>query len=185
VLALAFAAASLVAAGAHAAGASGGPGSSAIAQYVEMVPTGTGDQPPGVGSQQETKLPPKLKHRIQTQGGSDAPALVAVASSPTYGAPPPTEPAPTTAVQPTSRVNASKPSKPSEATKSTKATKPPPPAAQRVVRSLGEPVPAPSVGRTLESVVPGTTGAVLATWLGLLLVAAAAGAFVLQRRRSA
>jgi hypothetical protein len=179
---LASAAAFVVAASAHATGVSGAPGSSAIAQYVEMVPTGTGDQPLGAASQPDTKLPAKLKHTIEAQGGSDASELVAVASSPTYGAPPP-EPAPTPAVQPTPRANPTKPTKPAKTAKPTTASTPP---AQPVVRSLGELVPAASIGRTLAGVVPATTGGtMLATWLGLLLVAAAAGAVVVSRRRSA
>ena len=50
------------------AGGPAQPVSSAIAQYVEMIPTGEGVQAAGVGAPGTTKVPPKIARQIRTRG---------------------------------------------------------------------------------------------------------------------
>jgi hypothetical protein len=61
-------------------------------QYVESVPTATGDRSdPSYGGNRRGSagaLPAATRRRIGQQGGADAPALEAVAGSPALGAPP-------------------------------------------------------------------------------------------------
>ena len=79
-------------AGAGVTRAEGGPPPSAVAQYIEAVPTSSGDHVPGsrqTGHQtvQPQAPSPQVARTIERQGGSDAPALVRIVSSPDYGAP--------------------------------------------------------------------------------------------------
>jgi len=61
--------------------------SSAISQYVEVVPTSQGDSAPGVEKPTVTKLPPKSAAAVHEEAPAAAEALQAVATSSTYGAP--------------------------------------------------------------------------------------------------
>jgi hypothetical protein len=62
-----------------------------VDQYTESVPTADGQTRPHSGPDQTRprphRLPRSVRHRIQTEGGSDAPQLEAVAASPELGAP--------------------------------------------------------------------------------------------------
>jgi hypothetical protein len=60
----------------------------AICQYQEQVPTSKGSKPVGTGgNKQVSKLPTSVEHSIQTQSGSDATALVRIATTSGAGAP--------------------------------------------------------------------------------------------------
>ena len=69
------------------------PPPAAVAQYVEVIPTSSGDQAlgsrPGAAPAQApvSTLPAPVVRRIERQGGTDAPALKRIVSSPDYGAP--------------------------------------------------------------------------------------------------
>lgn len=63
---------------------SGGP--SSVQQYVEQIPQACGSHATGTGTKQRT-LPPKIKHKIQKQGGTDKKLLKNIATSEQYGAP--------------------------------------------------------------------------------------------------
>jgi hypothetical protein len=63
------------------------PPTSAIAQYVEQVPTSSGGQALGSGTTRAGKLSGKVKQQIVREGGKDAGLLEAVATSSAYGAP--------------------------------------------------------------------------------------------------
>ena len=84
---LAAASASAALAASAQAGGPAQPVSSAIAQYVEMIPTGEGVQAAGVGAPRTTKLPPKVARQIREHAGADAATLEQVATSSAYGAP--------------------------------------------------------------------------------------------------
>ena len=63
-------------------------GNPSLDQYVESVPTGHGNGPSHHGgSSSATQLPEATRRQIEQQGGSDAPALEAVAGNPALGAP--------------------------------------------------------------------------------------------------
>jgi hypothetical protein len=70
------------------ASASSDATSPSLDQYVESVPTATGDRPEPGASGSQGGLPSSTERDIAQQGGSDAPALEAVAGSPALGAPP-------------------------------------------------------------------------------------------------
>jgi hypothetical protein len=73
------------------------PDHSAIAQYVEQVPTGAGSRVAGIGQPTQT-VPEPVREQIQREGGSVAPVLEQMAGS-SYGtapAPAPQAPAPAT-----------------------------------------------------------------------------------------
>src|SRR5215208_4103253 len=62
-----------------------------IDQYVESVPSAGGDRSPqGQPHSNAGSLPPNVRERIRSQGGSDAAQLETIASSPALGAPAPT-----------------------------------------------------------------------------------------------
>jgi hypothetical protein len=63
------------------------PASSAVSQYVEIVPTSGGGTAPGVGEQKVTPLPQKSDTVLEQVAPAAAPALKEVATSSTYGAP--------------------------------------------------------------------------------------------------
>jgi hypothetical protein len=63
------------------------PASSAIAQYVEMVPTSSGSAAPGVDEPEVAPLPEEDVAVLEEQAPEEAPALQVVATSSTYGAP--------------------------------------------------------------------------------------------------
>jgi len=62
---------------------------SAVDQYVECVPTNTGDDASaGTGDKpRQTPLPPAVATQVQNQGGSDAPLLQTLATDSRFGAP--------------------------------------------------------------------------------------------------
>jgi hypothetical protein len=62
------------------------PSNPSLDQYVESVPSADGGPPRTAGSSQG-HLSDSVRHRLATQGGSDAAQLAAVASSPALGAP--------------------------------------------------------------------------------------------------
>ena len=79
-------------AGAGVTHAAGGPPPSAIAQYIEAVPTSSGDRVAGASptlhqAAQPQAPSPQVARTIKRQGGSDAAALTRIVSSPDYGAP--------------------------------------------------------------------------------------------------
>lgn len=80
-------------AGASVTRAATSPPPSAVAQYVEAIPTSSGDQalgsrPAGAQAvQPQAPPPPPVVRSIERQGGADAPALKRIVSSPDYGAP--------------------------------------------------------------------------------------------------
>jgi septal ring-binding cell division protein DamX len=92
-----------------------------IAQYVEQLPTSKGSRAGGVAKPGTRRLRPSVQRRIQREGGSDAPALRELVTSPVLGAPqqpatPTDKPAPTRsdsagsgseAAEPASRVSSS------------------------------------------------------------------------------
>jgi hypothetical protein len=106
------------------ANAGKGPFASAVAQYVEMVPTGAGDKPLGVGTTSTTKLAPRIEKQIHNDAGKDAAALTVVATSSAYGAP--TAPAahPTAKPKPTSTPSSQPTSTPSSPPTSTPTSEP-------------------------------------------------------------
>ena len=63
------------------------PDTSAIDQYIEVVPTGGGGVGLGVGAAQSTAVSKRIGKLISAQGGKDAATLGAVVSSSVYGAP--------------------------------------------------------------------------------------------------
>jgi hypothetical protein len=63
------------------------PGSSAVDQYVELVPTGRGPKSPGVEKERKTPLAPKAKRALDKTPKATADALTTVATSSDYGAP--------------------------------------------------------------------------------------------------
>jgi hypothetical protein len=148
---------------AHAAGPAQAP-SSAIAEYVEMVPTATGAQAVGARTTRIAKLPSRIAKQIQAQAGSAAPTLEKVATSSAYGAPPiPARPA-------TTKANTSPP-----------AGKPPAAGTHRAA-APGRPLPPFSLHRTLALVLPDSwPSSLLSAFIGLGIVTLAALA-ALRRR---
>lgn len=63
------------------------PASSAIAQYVEILPTASGGSAVGTGSGRGQTLPRAISRAIGRAHGSEATLLRDVATSPRYGAP--------------------------------------------------------------------------------------------------
>jgi hypothetical protein len=63
------------------------PNTSAVSQYVEVVPTGGGDAPTGSSGARPTQLSPKAERAVRRLGGADAAKLMRVATSPALGAP--------------------------------------------------------------------------------------------------
>jgi len=84
----------------------GGDPASAIAQYIEAIPTASGERSTTAGADSKISLPSTLLHRIDRQGGRDAGALKRIVADPAYGATPRTAPA----------LGVSKPSDASDAT---------------------------------------------------------------------
>lgn len=64
------------------------PESSAVSQYVEMLPTGSGSVAAGTKSSAAAVLPPKARRALRSLGDPAAAALAAVATSSAYAAPP-------------------------------------------------------------------------------------------------
>ncbi len=63
------------------------PDTSAIDQYIEVVPTGGGGVGLGVGAAQSTAVSKRIGKLLSAKGGKDAATLGAVVSSSAYGAP--------------------------------------------------------------------------------------------------
>ena len=63
------------------------PDTSAVTQYVEVVPTGGGDVPSGSSTAGSTRLSPKADRSLRRLGGADAAKLIRLATSPALGAP--------------------------------------------------------------------------------------------------
>jgi hypothetical protein len=63
------------------------PDTSAIDQYIEVVPTGGGGVGLGVGAAQSTAVSKRIGKLLSAKGGKDAATLGAVVSSSVYGAP--------------------------------------------------------------------------------------------------
>ena len=63
------------------------PTDSAVLQYAELVPTGSGSQAPGVGKKTRSSLPTKAKQALDNAPKQTASALAVVATSSDYGAP--------------------------------------------------------------------------------------------------
>jgi hypothetical protein len=63
------------------------PGASAVSQYVEMLPTGSGSVAAGTKGSSPAPLPPTARQALLSVGGQTAAALKTVATSPAYGAP--------------------------------------------------------------------------------------------------
>jgi hypothetical protein len=63
------------------------PGASSVAQYVELVPTAAGPKAPGVEVERRLPLSPEAKRALEGAPKATAVALLAVATSSTYGAP--------------------------------------------------------------------------------------------------
>ena len=64
------------------------PGASAVSQYVEMLPTGSGSVAAGAkGNTTPTPLAPTARRALRSVGGRTAAALTTVATSHAYGAP--------------------------------------------------------------------------------------------------
>jgi hypothetical protein len=59
----------------------------AVSAYVELVPTSRGRRSPGVGPTKRGTLPRAIEAQLAREGGSEAPLLKEVATSPAYGAP--------------------------------------------------------------------------------------------------
>jgi hypothetical protein len=149
------------------------PPSSAIAQYVEIIPTGTGGQAVGVGETKTTPLPPRVVQEIREQAGPEAATIEKIATSSEYGAPTPEQP----------EVVPPKPhATPGKKPATEPATRPLPPEQRR-------PVPPASFSRALSLVLPSAvTDGLLSLWLGLVLVTSAAAVVEYRRvrpRRSA
>lgn len=64
------------------------PGASAVAEYVESVPTAKGGISAPIAPSKPAALPPKIAHAITSGGGADAPLLREIVTSASYGAPP-------------------------------------------------------------------------------------------------
>ena len=145
------------------AGSPAQPVSSAIAQYVEMIPTGEGVQAAGVGAPRTTKLPPKIARQIRKHAGADAATLEQVATSSAYGAPAPAVSPPAPVVRPA----AGRPKAPSVAV--------------APIAPEDRPVPPTSFAHALAvAVAEPLSGGFASVWLGLVIVTAAA--FVAARR---
>src|SRR3954452_10593033 len=86
---LASAALALILAAPATAQSAGGPPkpSPAVAQYVEMIPTGAGDKPVGTATSTPSALPPKTRALVRSKGGTDSAALTKIATSTSLGAP--------------------------------------------------------------------------------------------------
>ena len=63
------------------------PSDSAVLQYAELVPTGSGSKASGVGKKTQSSLPTKAKRALDTAPKQTASALAVVATSSDYGAP--------------------------------------------------------------------------------------------------
>jgi hypothetical protein len=63
------------------------PDVSAVSQYVEVIPTGSGGTAGGIAKAQSTAIPKHIHVLLVRQGGRDAAKLTAIASSSAYGAP--------------------------------------------------------------------------------------------------
>jgi hypothetical protein len=63
------------------------PDTSAVSQYVEVVPTGGGDAPAGSSTAKAGQLSPKAERAVRRLGGADAAKLTRIATSPALGAP--------------------------------------------------------------------------------------------------
>jgi hypothetical protein len=63
------------------------PDTSAIDQYIEVVPTGGGGSAGGVGAPKSKSVSKRIGTLLSTNGGKDAATLRAVVSSSAYGAP--------------------------------------------------------------------------------------------------
>jgi hypothetical protein len=63
------------------------PDVSAVSQYVEVIPTGSGGTVGGVAKARSTSIPKRIHALLARQGGRDAAKLTAIASSSAYGAP--------------------------------------------------------------------------------------------------
>jgi hypothetical protein len=61
--------------------------SPAVAQYVEMIPTGAGEKPVGAVREKPEALPAKTRALVRSKGGTDSGALTTIATSPALGAP--------------------------------------------------------------------------------------------------
>jgi len=60
---------------------------SAVAQYIETIPTSAGPARTGRIGATPRPLPPQVASEAREQGGNDAEALIELATSPTHGAP--------------------------------------------------------------------------------------------------
>ena len=69
------------------------PSNAAILQYVEQVPTSSGTSVPR-GDKRRAALPSRVREQVRAEAGADAALLEEVATSPAYGAPQRTIPAP-------------------------------------------------------------------------------------------
>jgi hypothetical protein len=63
------------------------PGASAVSQYVEMLPTGSGSVAAGAKGNTPAPLAPTARRALRSVGGQTAAALTTVATSHAYGAP--------------------------------------------------------------------------------------------------
>lgn len=63
------------------------PDDSAVIQYTELVPTGTGPKAPGIGRERRGSLPPSTKKALERAPKPTADTLTTVATSSNYGAP--------------------------------------------------------------------------------------------------
>lgn len=63
------------------------PDDSAVIQYTELVPTGTGPKASGVGRERRSSLPQNTKQALASAPAATANALTSVATSSNYGAP--------------------------------------------------------------------------------------------------
>jgi hypothetical protein len=63
------------------------PDDSAVDQYTELVPTGTGPKAPGIGKKTRGSLPPKAKKALEKTPKRTGDALTEIATSSDYGAP--------------------------------------------------------------------------------------------------
>ena len=148
-----------------AAGAGPGRGtgaSSAVSQYVEMVPTASGDEAVGVGAPTTTRLPPPVSRRIDTDAGEEAAGLRKVVTSSSYGAP---------------RIASTPQSPPAIPTKK-------PELGAR--REYEPPLPSPSLSNAFASVLPSGGGdQLLPALVGLLVATAAVATLAWQQRQPA
>ena len=72
------------------------PSSSAVSQYAELIPSGTGPTAPGVDETQLAELTPSARYALASRPDAVAKALATVATSSDYGAPKTTDAAATT-----------------------------------------------------------------------------------------